>query len=180
MVKETLRWSPIFPFGVPHATTADDWYEGMLIPKGTMCLPNMHVLNSDPDVFGSNAAEFNPARYLDKKGQVKMMMESREEGHVTFGFGQRVCPGRYVAEGTLAIDFAMLLWAMQFECLEGSQGELDVRNYDLPGVTVYVFLRTLSWAQTNWLTQPPYTLSVQGSASVHGSRRFAKRSVESV
>ena len=107
-------------------------------------------------------------------------MESQEEGHVTFGFGQRVCPGRYVAEGTLAIDFAMLLWAMQFECLEGSQGELDVRNYDLPGVTVYVFLRTLSWAQTNWLTQPPYTLSVQGSASVHGSRRFAKRSVESV
>jgi len=48
MVKETLRWSPILPFGIPHASSADDWYEGMFIPKGTVCLPNMRVLNSTP------------------------------------------------------------------------------------------------------------------------------------
>ncbi|KAF8273319.1 cytochrome P450 [Lactarius quietus] len=135
MVKETLRWSPIFPFGVPHASTADDWYEGMFIPKGTICLQNMRVLNSDPKVYGSNAAEFDPARYLDEKGQVKTVLESREDGHVTFGFGRRVCPGRHITEGTLVIDFAMLLWAMRFECPEGSQGELDASNYDLAGVT---------------------------------------------
>ena len=151
MVKETLRWSPIAPFGVPHASTEDDWYEGMFIPKGTICLQNMWVLNSDPEVFGSNAAEFDPARYLDEKGQVKMVMESREEGHVTFGYGRRACIGRHVTEGTLAIDFATLLcqWATRFERPEGSQGELDVRNYELSGVTAYVFLRTLCWAQTN-------------------------------
>jgi hypothetical protein len=57
MVKETLRWSlTSFPFGVPHASTADDWYEGMFIPKGTICLQNMRVINSEPDVFGSDAA----------------------------------------------------------------------------------------------------------------------------
>ena len=139
MVKETLRWSPIVPFGVPHASTEDDWYEGMFIPKGTICLPNMRILNSDPEMFGSNAAEYDPARYLDENGQVKVVMESREEGHVMFGFGRRVCPGRYVTEGTLAIDFATLLWAMRFERLEGARGELDLRNYDLSGVTAYVF-----------------------------------------
>ncbi|KAI9452361.1 cytochrome P450 [Lactarius psammicola] len=78
MVKETLRWSPVVPFGVPHASTADDWY-------------------------------------LDEKGQVKTVMESREEGHMSFGFGRRMCPGRHVVEGTLTIDFATLLWAMRFE-----------------------------------------------------------------
>ncbi|KAF8273305.1 cytochrome P450 [Lactarius quietus] len=135
MVKETLRWSPIAPFGVPHASTTDDWYEGMLIPKGTICLQNMRVLNSDPEVFGSNVAEFDPTRYLDGKGQVKTLMESREDGHVSFGFGRRVCPGMHVAEGTLAIDFATLLWAIRFERPEGSQGELDVRNYNMVGVT---------------------------------------------
>ncbi len=148
MVKETLRWSPIAPLGVPHASTADDWYEGVFIPKGTICYQNMRVLHFDPEVFGSNAAEFDPARYLDEKGQVKTLMEGREEGHVTFGYGRRVCPGRHVAEGTLVIDFATLLWAMRFERPKGLQGGFDVRNFDKSGgVTGHVFLRTLSWVR---------------------------------
>jgi cytochrome P450 len=28
MVKETLRWHPITPGGVPHRLMQDDWYEG--------------------------------------------------------------------------------------------------------------------------------------------------------
>ncbi|KAH8985569.1 cytochrome P450 [Lactarius akahatsu] len=137
MVKETLRWSPIAPFSVPHASTADDWYEGTFIPKGTICLQNMGVLNFDREVFGDNVAEFDPTRYLDEKGRVKMQMGGREEGHMTFGFGRRVCPGRYVAEGTISIDIATLLWAMRFERPEGSQGELGVRNRVQSGLTAH-------------------------------------------
>ena len=69
MVKETLHWSLTVPFGVPHASTEDDWYEGVFIPKGTVCLQNMHVINSETEVFGSDAAEFNLGRYLDKDCQ---------------------------------------------------------------------------------------------------------------
>ncbi|KAF8258901.1 cytochrome P450 [Lactarius quietus] len=134
MVKETLRWSPVVPFGVPHASVADDWYEGMLIPKGTVCLQNMRVINSESDVFGSDAAHFNPARYLDERHQVKVL-GGREEGHMTFGFGRRICPGRYLAEGTLAIDIATLLWTMRFERPEDAQGELDVRTIVEGGIT---------------------------------------------
>ena len=144
MVKETLRWSLVAPFGVPHVLTADEWYEGMFIPKGTICLQNMRVLNFDPEVFGLNAAEFDPARYLDEKGRVQTPIEGREEGHMSFGFGRRVCPGRYVAEGTLTIDFATLLWAMRFERPEGAQGELDVHTLVQNGLTAYVFLGALS------------------------------------
>lgn len=146
MVRETLRWSPVTPLGVPHASTEDDWYDGMFIPKGTLCFPNMRVLNSDPELFGSNGAEFDPARYLDENGQVKNLMETREEGHVTFGYGRRGCPGKWVTEGTLVIDFAAMLWAMRFERPQGSQGELDVRDYELCGLTAYVFRWNLSWA----------------------------------
>ncbi|KAH9009901.1 cytochrome P450 [Lactarius pseudohatsudake] len=137
MVKETVRWAPTVPLGVPHASTVDDQYEGMFIPKGTVCLQNMRVLNFDPDVFGSNAAEFDPTRYLDEEGQVKVLMRGREEGHVSFGFGRRVCPGRHVAEGTLGIDFATLLWGMRFERPEGSRGELDVRTLVQSGLTAH-------------------------------------------
>jgi cytochrome P450 len=127
MVKETLRWSLTVPFGVPHASSADDWYEGMFIPKGTICLVNMRLINSETDVFGSDAEQFNPARYLDENRQIKVL-GSREEGHMSFGFGRRICPGKYVAEDTLAIDFATLLWAMRFERPEGVKAELDVRT----------------------------------------------------
>ncbi|KAH9057389.1 cytochrome P450 [Lactarius vividus] len=127
IVKETLRWSLTVPFGVPHTSSADDWYEGMFIPKGTICLQNMRMINSEPDVFGGDAERFDPARYLDGDRRVKVL-DGREEGHMSFGFGRRICPGRYVAEGTLAIDIATLLWAMRFERPAGVQVELDVRT----------------------------------------------------
>ncbi|KAH8982499.1 cytochrome P450 [Lactarius akahatsu] len=134
MVKEALRWSPTAPFGVPRASSADDWYEGMFIPKGTIIFPNMRVINFETAVFGVDSARFNPARYLDEKGRVKVVMEGREEGHMTFGYGRRVCPGRLVAEGTLGIDFATLLWALRFERPEGAQGELDVHTLVHTGI----------------------------------------------
>ena len=143
MVKETLRWSTILPFGVPHASIADDWYEGVFIPKGTVCFPNMRVINSEPEVFGSDAARFDPFRYLDERRQIRLL-DGREEGHMTFGFGRRVCPGRYVAEGILAIDIATLLWAMRFERPEGARGELNLRTIVHDGITAYVLFFVLA------------------------------------
>ncbi len=137
MVKEALRWSLTVPLGAPHLSMADDWYEGMFIPKGTICFQNMGVLNSDPEVFGSDGARFDPARYLEESGRVKVP-DGREEGHVTFGFGRRMCPGRYVVEGTLGMSIATLLWAMRFERPEGVQAELDLRNFVKGGFTAYV------------------------------------------
>jgi cytochrome P450 len=40
MAKETLRWRPITKFGVNHASTEDDWYEGYFIPKGSVVMLN--------------------------------------------------------------------------------------------------------------------------------------------
>lgn len=33
-VKESLRWMPATPLGIPHAVTRDDEYMGYTIPKG--------------------------------------------------------------------------------------------------------------------------------------------------
>ncbi|OAX34805.1 cytochrome P450 [Rhizopogon vinicolor AM-OR11-026] len=35
VLRETLRWHPVLPFGVPHATTTSDIYNGYFIPKGS-------------------------------------------------------------------------------------------------------------------------------------------------
>ncbi|KAH9054050.1 cytochrome P450 [Lactarius deliciosus] len=157
MVKETLRWSPTIPLSMPHVSAEDDWYEGMFIPKGTICLQNMRTLNFNPEVFGNNAMDFDPSRYLDEKGQVKPLMVGREEGHMSFGFGRRICPGRFVAEGTLAIDLAMLLWAMRFERGEGGRDELDVWTMVHSGITAYVAFACSAdglISTTSWYSQP--------------------------
>lgn len=40
MVKEVLRWRPVNKFGMFHATSEDDWYEGHFIPKGSVAVLN--------------------------------------------------------------------------------------------------------------------------------------------
>ena len=187
MVKETLRWSLTVPFGVPHASSADDWYEGMFIPKGTICLQNMRVINSEAEVFGSDSAQFNPARYIDESRQVKVL-GGREEGHMSFGFGRRICPGRYVAEDTLAIDlatvlWAMVLWAMRFERPEGVQAELDVRTIVNGSITAYVFFVALSLfgCGLTYKNSPPVPFeckSIPRSAEAEGMLKDALRLYE--
>ena len=112
MVKEALRWRPVDPVGLPHLSTEDDWYDGMFIPKGTIMIANVWHLNRDPEIYGADAAHFNPARFLDANGDVAPCPpETKEEGHVTYGFGRRVCVGKHVANNSLFMDLAMTLWA---------------------------------------------------------------------
>ena len=123
MVKEALRWRPVDPLGLPHLSTEDDWYNGMFIPKGSIMMANVWNLNRDPEIYGADAAHFNPARFLDKSGDViSRAPETKEEGHVTYGFGRRICVGKHVANNSLFIDIAMMLWACTIEPAKDENG----------------------------------------------------------
>ena len=41
IIKEVIRWRPTLSLAVPHAAIKEDWYEGMYIPKGAICIPNL-------------------------------------------------------------------------------------------------------------------------------------------
>ena len=116
MVKESLRWRPPIPFDIPHATTEDDWYEGMFIPKGTLCLVNLWQCHHDPTSYGPDAASFNPERFLDEHGKlIPGPVETRDDGHSTYGFGKRACVGKHAANDSLFINIATVLWAARLE-----------------------------------------------------------------
>jgi len=133
MVKELLRWRPIAPIITPHRLTEDDWYEGMFIPKGTICLANAWQMNRDPEMFGEDAEDFDPARYLDASGDIAPgMSELKKDGHFTYGFGSRICVGRYMADNSLFINIAILLWATKIERKKDASGRflpLDVDGW---------------------------------------------------
>ncbi|KAH9996919.1 cytochrome P450 [Russula vinacea] len=114
LVKESLRWRPVLPLGIPHTTTEDDWYEGMFIPKGTLCMVNLWQCHRSFRAW-----------------------ETRDDGHSSYGFGRRLCVGKHAANDSMFIDIATVLWAAQLEHTRDTSGKevpLDTETYVDTGV----------------------------------------------
>jgi cytochrome P450 len=165
VIREVLRWRPSLPLSVPHAVTEDDWYEGMFIPKGAICIPNIWQCNHDRAVFGEDADEFRPERHLDEHGELLPgPAETNQAGHTTFGFGRRVCLGKHLADGSLFINTARLLWAAKLERARDEKGRempLDTDTLvDIGLVTcVFVFSKgfALQWFELiSWYAAAPF------------------------
>ncbi|VDC04596.1 unnamed protein product [Peniophora sp. CBMAI 1063] len=120
--------------GLPHRADEDGWYEGMFIPKGSVLIANIMPCNRDPSVYGDDADIFRPERHLTDDGQLKPAPPvTKDHGHVSFGFGRRVCVGQHVAEDALFIAVAVLLWAFNFAKARDENGreiDVDAAGYD--------------------------------------------------
>ncbi|KAJ3761410.1 cytochrome P450 [Lentinula raphanica] len=112
IVRESLRLNPVDPLGLQHRSIEDDIYNGYFIPKGTICIANVWAMNRDVDVYGADAHLFRPERHLDKDGKFNQAAfpRTKNEGHNTFGFGRRICVGRYLAVNSLFLSMASILW----------------------------------------------------------------------
>lgn len=125
IIKEVLRWRPAIERGAPHKAAEDDRYEGMFIPKGATCMANIWHCNHDRAIFGDDADDFKPERYLDVKREEVLPgpRETNGEGHVAFGFGRRICVGKYLANDLLFIKTARILWAATLKCPREENGK---------------------------------------------------------
>jgi len=113
LIKETMRWRPIAPLGIARRAMQDDVYDGYDIPRGSMVIPNIWAICHDPVLY-PNPAELNPERFLTEDGQHEINPSGvRADAHA-FGFGRRICGGMAVANNTLFIDIACILWAFNF------------------------------------------------------------------
>ncbi|KAF9458686.1 cytochrome P450 [Collybia nuda] len=130
MVKEVLRWRPVTPLGLPRCAAESDWYEGYYIPKGALVISNVWAMNRDPDVY-PDYDEFRPSRFLDASGKVnEKFSDVMPLGHVTFGFGRRICPGMHLGNQSLFMDIACILWALNIDQATDSQGNPIVPSKD--------------------------------------------------
>ncbi|KAG2008249.1 cytochrome P450 [Coprinopsis cinerea AmutBmut pab1-1] len=105
IVKEAGRWHTVLPLGFIHVSAKEDEYDGYFIPKGSFIFVNTWAIMHDPDVF-KNPLQFNPERYL-KNGQIDTSVLDPEAA--TFGFGRRICPGRWLSNDSLFLMAASLL-----------------------------------------------------------------------
>lgn len=118
--------------GSPHYTTADVIYKDYFIPAGTVVSINQYALHFDPKRW-EDPDDFIPDRYLDyplKAGVYVANPDPDQQIHFDFGAGRRICPGMHLAENSLFITIACIIWA--FEILppieNGKVGQVDVSD----------------------------------------------------
>ncbi|TFK45745.1 cytochrome P450 [Heliocybe sulcata] len=106
LTKELFRWMPAAPGGFPHLSDVDDMYKGYLIKAKSMVIPNIWAMQHNGDLF-TDPLSFNPDRFMrDIDGR-----DDLTQGHYGFGFGRRICPGRYLGARTVWIGIVRLMWA---------------------------------------------------------------------
>ena len=77
----------------------DDRY---LLTKGALVQISATAVHSDPDVWGPNAANFDPERFLKPR-------KVHPSAFRTFGGGSTLCPGRHLASDEILVFTAMFL-----------------------------------------------------------------------
>ncbi|KAJ5109163.1 hypothetical protein N7456_005838 [Penicillium angulare] len=130
LVQETLRWWPIAPMGFPHTATEDIEYNGMLIPKGATLLPGAWWFLHDPEVY-SNPESFEPERFTEPRSEP-------DPKSVLFGYGRRICPGRFFADNSVFVNIVQSLATFKIRKAVDSAGkEIEVNAKPKPGLLTY-------------------------------------------
>ncbi|KAL7913140.1 cytochrome P450 [Trichoderma velutinum] len=100
VVLEALRTFPVLPMGIPHEAAEDIVFRGYRIPKGSYIRPCVWWYLHDPKTY-ANPSRYDPERYLEPRNEPEPME--------AFGYGRRVCPGRFIAQETLFLTISRTL-----------------------------------------------------------------------
>jgi len=68
---------------------------GRWLPGGTCVAVPAEVVHFDPSIYGEDARDFRPDRWVQADSTQRILMERTMLG---FGAGKRVCLGRHIAE----------------------------------------------------------------------------------
>ncbi|KAF7974983.1 hypothetical protein HWV62_10733 [Athelia sp. TMB] len=68
-------------------------------------------------------SEFRPERYLAEDGQLRALQRAEDPAQIAFGFGRRVCPGMSLAENSVFLAIATLLYVFNISKAKNASGE---------------------------------------------------------
>ncbi|KAJ3788994.1 cytochrome P450 2 Le.CYP2 [Lentinula aff. detonsa] len=121
--REVMRLYPPVPLGFPHISMEDDFYRGYYIPKGGCAVvANIWAMNRNPNVH-TDPDKFLPERHLESPtGPFESI-----DNIYAYGFGRRVCAGRYMADNTVWLTIASVLAAFTLgKAKDGNGNEIDI------------------------------------------------------
>ncbi|KAF8174065.1 cytochrome P450 [Pholiota molesta] len=133
ILREVVRWKPMVPLGLPHASKDDDIYQGYYIPKDTAVHYNVWAMSRDPEKY-EEPEIFNPDRFFDENGEL-----NNDDVGFAFGFGRRVCPGRHLGVASVWLAIATILSTFDIGKKKDSSGKelpLEARYTEI-GLSCY-------------------------------------------
>jgi cytochrome P450 len=131
VVKETLRLYPPGPLALPHQSIEDVTVGGYYLPKKTMVLLNLWAIGRDPTVWGADALEFKPERFMQEKF-IDLTSQS-DFKMLPFGSGRRGCPGSLMAIPMVELLLAHLVHVFDWR-VDGDPSKLDMK--EASGITM--------------------------------------------
>jgi len=126
VVKETLRLYPSLPLGLPHASVEAVTVGRYYIPKKTMVIMNLWGIGRDPNVWGPDASEFKPERFVEEHGMDLTGVQT-DYRMLPFGAGRRGCPGSTMAILTVQFVLSQLVHTFDWR-VEGDPSQLDMKE----------------------------------------------------
>ncbi|KXT14609.1 hypothetical protein AC579_3660 [Pseudocercospora musae] len=98
---------------------------GRYFPEGSEVGINAWVAHYDEDIWGADAGEFRPERWIDSDAETLKMMESF---FMPFGLGSRTCIGRHISYLEMCKVVPMLVSQFDVE-LVNKEGKFETMNY---------------------------------------------------
>ena len=104
---------------------------GKILRPGYRVLVPYRQLNLNEDVFGSDAKDFDPKRFLVHRDL------THHPSFRPFGGGANYCPGRFIARQEVLVFIALVLYRFDIESVERSNsGQKATRGTHLPKLSV--------------------------------------------
>jgi cytochrome P450 len=115
VVMETLRLHPPVPDDFKFALRDDVLPDGTRIPAGSLVMYSPYTINQSESVWGPDAADFRPDRFLE-------FGEPSAFKFPSFNAGPRTCPGKPFALIQVKLVLAYLLERFDFVDAKGHDG----------------------------------------------------------
>lgn len=96
---------------------------------------NWWAIHYDPEHYPEPHL-FKPERFVGYKlpaFEEAVLADPYQRPHFSYGGGRRICPGMHVAERSLFINIARLLWGFDIDLKRGDDGEIIPVDFSLLG-----------------------------------------------
>mmetsp|Transcript_120059 Transcript_120059/g.299486 ORF Transcript_120059/g.299486 Transcript_120059/m.299486 type:complete len:554 (+) Transcript_120059:92-1753(+) len=109
VLSEALRLYPSVPLDVKTVLKDDVWPDGTQVRRGNLAVYNIYGMGRDPDIWGEDAGEFRPERWLE--------MDRHPDSYTypVFNAGPRECLGKRLAQVEMKTCLAVLLPRLSFK-----------------------------------------------------------------
>lgn len=120
-ITEAMRLTPVIGISLPRTVPKGGMnIEGHQLSEGDVVGMNPWIVHRDEELFGEDAEEFRPERYLEASESQRHAMEAMS---LSFGGPSRSCPGRNLAWLALNRTLAAIFSRCEIEILDDTEAK---------------------------------------------------------